>query len=48
LAYKSGRDAEMRIELWGGDLGRHFRMLENNMMKGIRKKVWKIQDTWNK
>jgi hypothetical protein len=44
LAYKSGRDTKMLMELWGGDLGRHFRMLEDN----IRKKSWRVQDRWNK
>ena len=35
LAYKSGRDTEMRMELWGADLGRHFMMLENNIRKKL-------------
>jgi hypothetical protein len=38
LVYNSGMDTEIRMEFWGGDLGRHFRMLENNMIKGIRNK----------
>ena len=48
MAYKSGRDTEMRTELWGGDFGRQFGMLENNMTKGIRKKAWRVKEKWNK
>jgi hypothetical protein len=42
LAYKSGRDTEMRKEFWDGDLERHFRILENYLIKGIRKKSWRL------
>jgi len=37
----------MRKEFWGGDLERHFRMLENNVVKVIRKKAWRVQDRRN-
>jgi len=48
LSYtKLCRDTEMRMDLWGGDFGRQFRMLENNMVRGIRKKAWRVQSRWN-
>jgi hypothetical protein len=37
LIYNSVTDTEMRMELWGGNLGRHVRMLENNMIKILGK-----------
>jgi hypothetical protein len=47
LAYMSVIDTEMRMGLCSANLGRHIRMLENNMIKDIRKRARRVHSIWN-